>query len=298
MFDTLSAGFAIVNRHPWIMVIPILLDFLFWLGPRLSVAPLVQRAFGDGSSAGLPANLLEGSESAAGLIESGESFNLLALLALHYPGLPSLMATRESMGGVVETANPFQAMGLLLLIPLLGIGIAALYYVLIARQVMRRDEGPERLLGRARRSWSRLIGFLFLLIGVTLLLGMPLMVVALLLGASSGLFGLVVTALWVAAIWVQFYLFFLVDAIVISDVGPLRAAKNSIGIVRAHLGSTLGLVILVWIITLGMPIVWDRLAGSAPGTVMGILGNAYITAGLAAASMIYYRDRIATIRQD
>ena len=189
------------------------------------------------------------------------------------------------------------AMGLLLLLPMVGIGLSAIYFVLIGQQVTGTGYRPERLLVQAWRTWGRLLRFLLLLIGVSLLFGMPLMALALVLGPSSEVLSLAVTALWVALIWAQFYLFFLVDAMVISDVGPLQAMRNSMAIVRSHMSSTLGLVILVWIITLGMPVIWDRLAESGPGIVVSIFGNAYIMVGLAAASMIYYRDRIQTNRR-
>jgi hypothetical protein len=297
VFDTLSAGFRTVNRHPRILAIPVLLDLFFWLGPRLSLAPLVQQTFGSESSSGVACTLMEGySGSEAGFIQAGESFNLLSLLAVHYPGLPSLMASVDTAGAVIGVGSAPVAMLLFLLLPVLGVGLASLYYVMIAQRVAgREDESTARLIARSWRSWGRLLRFLMLLIGVSIAFGTPLVVLALLLGAASGLMNLAVTALWVAAIWAQFYLFFLVDAVVISDVGPIQAARSSVAVVRAYLRPTLGLVIVVWVITMGMPIVWDSLAGSVPGTLVGILGNAYIAVGLAAASMIYYRNRFATI---
>jgi hypothetical protein len=277
-----------------------LLDLFFWLGPRLSLAPLVQQTFGDESSPGVAGALMEGHSGAeAGFIQAGESFNLFSLLALHYPGLPSLMAAKETAGAMIGVGSAPVAMLLFLLLPVLGVGLASLYYTLIAQRVAgREDESTARVITRSWRNWGRLLRFLLLLIGVSIAFGMPLVFLALLLGESSGLFGLVVTALWMVAILAQLYLFFLVDAVVISDAGAIQAAKNSVAVVRAYLRPTLGLVILVWVITMGMPIVWDALAGSVPGALVGILGNAYIAVGLAAASMIYYRNRFAAIRKD
>jgi hypothetical protein len=296
VFDTLSAGFRTVNRHPRILAIPVLLDLFFWFGPRLSLAPLVRQTVDDGSS-GVAGALIEGySGSEAAFIEAGESFNLLSLLSLHYPGIPSFMATRETAGAIIGVGSAPVAMLLFLLLPALGIGLAALYYTLIAQRVMgREDESTARVIARTWRSWGRLLRFLLLLAGVSIAAGVPLLFLALLAGEAGGLMGLLVTALWVAAIWAQFYLFFLVDAVVISDVGAIQAARNSISVVRRYLGASLGLVVVIWIITMGMPIVWNALAGSVPGTLVGILGNAYVAVGMAAASMIYYRNRFATL---
>ncbi|MBA2448513.1 MAG: hypothetical protein H0V51_10865, partial [Chloroflexi bacterium] len=39
--DTLSAGYRIVNRRPWLVLGPVALDLFLWFGPRVSVAPLI-----------------------------------------------------------------------------------------------------------------------------------------------------------------------------------------------------------------------------------------------------------------
>ena len=41
VIDTLTAGYNLVNRHPWLLVLPLLLDVALWWGPQLSVAPLI-----------------------------------------------------------------------------------------------------------------------------------------------------------------------------------------------------------------------------------------------------------------
>ena len=43
VIETLSNGYGVVNRHPWILLLPILLDLFLWLGPQVSVAQLVSR---------------------------------------------------------------------------------------------------------------------------------------------------------------------------------------------------------------------------------------------------------------
>jgi len=300
VIDTLSAGYATINRHPWIIAVPVLLDLFLWLGPRLSPAPLVQRTLGRVQvPVGLSADLLEAYQgSREGLLRVGESFNLLSLLASHFPGIPSLMSTKEGVGVPIPVSEPWVALGLLLLIPAVGIWLASVYYATIGQQVRRESEGIGQLHGRIWRIWRRLLGFLLLLIGGGLLVGGPLTVLALVTGmASTAILGFMMAVVWVVALWLQFYLFFVVDAIVISDVGPIDAIRNSVAVVRSNLPSTAGLVVLIWLIMLGMPIVWDAIARSTPGTLVGILGNAYISTGLAVASMTYYKDRFATLQR-
>ena len=41
VIETLSAGFAAVNRQLWVLLLPVLLDVFLWLGPHVSYSPLV-----------------------------------------------------------------------------------------------------------------------------------------------------------------------------------------------------------------------------------------------------------------
>ncbi|MCL4368630.1 MAG: hypothetical protein M1337_05640 [Actinobacteria bacterium] len=294
--DTLSMGYVTVNRHPWIIAIPVLLDLLFWLGPRLSLAPLIQQVFASlPASTGLPADLAQNYQDyRQALVQTGEGFNLFSLLAINYPGIPSLMASRDGIGPVSQLASAREVLGLSLLIPLVGVGLASLYYVLVGREV--RGGGAGELWGRIWRTWLRVLGFLLLAMVAMAVVGVPVMVVTLLVAsANTDVLGMVAAFVFVAGMWVQFYLFFVVDAIVISDAGPLRAIRNSLRVVRYNLGSSLGLVVLIWVITWGMTIVWDAMANNPIGAVAAILGNAYISTGLAVASLAFYRERFAAI---
>jgi hypothetical protein len=205
------------------------------------------------------------------------------------------MAGGGGTGPVIALDNGLVILGLTLLLPMMGIGLAALYYLSIGRQVVT-GENRGRIVARAWRTWGRLLAFVVMALGAFLVAAVPVTLGMVLAGsANSSLAGFLMSFLWVALVWIQFYLFFLVDAMVISDVGPLKAMRNSVAVVRYNLGPSLRLIALVWIITLGMPVVWSTLAENPLGIVPSILGNAYIAAGLAAASMIYYRDRFAAI---
>jgi hypothetical protein len=92
------------------------------------------------------------------------------------------------------------------------------------------------------------------------------------------------------------YLFFAVDAIFVSGVGPLAAIQRSVAVVRRHLWPTLGLVLLTWLILAGMDRVWAFLADALRppfGVGLSMLANTYIASGLLAASMIFYYERAA-----
>jgi hypothetical protein len=133
------------------------------------------------------------------------------------------------------------------------------------------------------------------LLGTAALLGLP---VLLLIGFTAlvsppvAIFGgvLVGAALLFAAV----HLFFAVDAIFVSNAGPLSAIQRSVGVVRRHLRPSVALILLTWLILAGMAQVWDVVGNNlqAPyGVALSILGNAYIASGLIAAGMIFYTQR-------
>src|SRR5438270_4936064 len=47
VIETLSAGYTAVNRQPWVLLLPVLLNVFLWLGPHVSYAPLVDPAVTD-----------------------------------------------------------------------------------------------------------------------------------------------------------------------------------------------------------------------------------------------------------
>ena len=61
--------------------------------------------------------------------------------------------------------------------------------------------------------------------------------------------------------------------------------------VGRNLPSTLGLLILALILSEGFVRIWVRLSANSWGVPIGILGNAYIGAGLTAATLLFYRAR-------
>lgn len=299
VIDTLSLGYATVNRHPWIVVIPILLDLFFWLGPRVSLASLVQRILDQTPvPTGFSEEMLQSySTLQQSTVQSAQEFNLLSLLSTNFPGLPSLVAGKVGAGPVFELTGAAAAALVALFVALAGTWLASLYYTAIGGYVRGDGVNVAGLLKTSWSNWLRLASLLLLALFAALLVGVPVLVAVMLaLSMVADAASLVVSFLWVAAIWVEFYLFFVVDAVVISDAGPLRAIRSSFRVVRHNLGASLGLIVLVWLIMLGMPVVWGAMLDNPITAVMAILGNAYVSTGLAAASMIFYRERFGALR--
>ena len=113
--------------------------------------------------------------------------------------------------------------------------------------------------------------------------------------AGAFLSALVLVGGWAVVIMLAFYLFFLVDAIVMSGAGPIRAAINSARVVANNFSSTVGFIALVYLISVGLQIVWGAMSKNPFGIAVAIVGNAYVASGLAAASMQYYQTRVSRL---
>jgi hypothetical protein len=207
-------------------------------------------------------------------------------------------SARGGLGPQVELSSASQVVLLGLVLLLLGVGLGCLWLGAIALQLRDGGVSPGRLLLAVPRYWASIVGFAALVIGVSLAVALPLGAVVLLAmqylpALGVFLFFFVGVATQLLGIWALLYLSFFAAAVVVSDVGPLRAAASSIRLVSSHFWSALGFIIITWVIMGGLHVVWQGLAQTPEGLALAIFGNGYIESGLAAASLLFYRNRIA-----
>lgn len=302
VIDTLSAGYGVVNRHPWILLMPVLLDLFLWLGPQVSAARLMSQALGRAALLSPNRAALLGQDQQRDLVAAAESFNLLSALAPSVIGVPSFVAAvgiRDPLHSVY-VGSWGAALALLLGAWLGGSLLGSLYYTALAAGVLGEPASPGRLVPLALRAWGRVLAYLVLLAGIALLFGLPvgfLALSAVLVAPALG--SLIMTAVVMALTWAAIYLFFAPEAIFLSRVGPLQAIRNSVAVVRLNFWGAFAIIILITIILLGMGRVWDLSLDRFPspwGIGIGIIGNAYISTGLIAASFQFYRERIEYLR--
>lgn len=310
--DTLTAGYAAVNRQWWVLLIPLLLDLFLWQGPQVSLSPIAQPLVLRATEAVRQSAALQppSRARAAGATTFGadldlfrqqvmnrlDTTNALTLAARGPLDVPSV-AVALGGAGAFSFATTWGEGLLLLVAGLLG-GLALGGYLrgALAHQVRGGPTldaaAPAR---RLPRDVLRVLTLALTLLGVFVLLGLPAMLLA---GAATlvspmlGFLGLAL--LGGALVFLEVHLFFAVDAVFVSDVGPLAAIQRSVHVVRRNGWATLRLVVLTWVILSGMDRVWEALVTGLPsplGFAIALAGNAYIATGLIAASMIFYRDR-------
>lgn len=304
VIDSVSAGFAVVSRNPWLLGFPVLLDVGLWLGPRLSIrgllAPLLSAM---AATAAASPEYQQASELSRQLLaEMAERLNLLSLLANGLLGFPSLIAGQGpdlpavawGPGLVVDVDSLAGAVGLTILLILAGLLIGGLYLGFIGQKV--RGEPAPKFLRRLGSTWLRLtwLSLALFLTGVVVALPLALLLALLSLFApGAAAFGaslLLLLVVWVA-VWLSIALFFAVPAIILDEVGVRAAIWRSVNVVGRNFWSTIGLIFLGFFLNLGFSVIWQRLSATLWGLVVSIIGNAYIGSGLAAAILVFYGDR-------
>jgi len=314
VIDSLSLGFRMVARRPWLLLLPVLLDLVLWFGPRISIQPLVDSFL---PLMQMPTAMPEDMQQMVALSREmleqiGEHWNPLSLLARGVVNLPSFIAnqvTQVSAGhppAAVEVGSFAAALGWGLLIGMMGTLLGGLYLALIAGQLQRLqpekvDQTYEATVGsgflrRLGLTWLRLIvlallllgGVLFFIVPASLLGGVLSLISPTFAFNSMSLISLVAGSI---VLWVGFILHFVTDAIVLDEVGVLQAIWRSLNIVWRNLWPTMGLILLSYVIGAGFTFIWDRVSSTIWGTAVGILGTAYIGAGLTAAGLAFYADR-------
>ncbi len=316
VIDTLSAGFENVNKIIWILLFPIAMDVFLWKGPQLSIAQFVKRLFAwygaalsaqlNQAGAAATSDLFAEMDQMKQAIEASLSqFNLFSILVGGgpiggmLPAIPTLNLVASS-GPIVEVVSTLAIFGLFVLLGLAGLFLGCIYLGLVAQQVRDGKVDFARLMRRVWRYWLSVLGFVAMVIGFAFVTGVPtglLISGAFMASPSVGmvLSTLVAVAMQMAAMLMIMYLFFLADAIIISEVGPFRALLNSVRVVVRNFWSALALIGLIILISLGTQEIWRYLSAESWGAIAGIAGNAYIASGLTAARMLYYRDRYAML---
>jgi hypothetical protein len=308
LIETLNAGFEQINRIPWILGLPILIDLFLWFAPRLSAAPVIHRLatralemYQGVTASGLdPTAADQARQSVSDLDAAASTFNVFSLLVVNVAAVPSIMPPSLT-GAVAQEINSGPLLALVVLIVLVVGGLlGCLYLGAIAQQVRDKRFDPLVLARRVWFYWLSVIGFILLagvfIVAVSIPVGI---VVGLAQYAAPGLGGalwsVALTFVQIAGVLFMIYLFFLVYAIVVSEVGPVRAAISSARVVANNFWTSVGFIVLFYVISLGMQVVWTALSASSIGTAAAIAGNAYIESGLAAASMLYYSSRVSRL---
>ena len=298
IIDTLSAGFGTTAKKLWLIILPVLLDIFLWLGPKLSIAPVIDKMvtfFREGMRFAAPTTV---DASVAEMFDTTlEAFretmgrlNWFAFLAWGRLGVPSVAGFTPidaKTDHVIAVSEYWQLLLLQIVIMAAGLLLAALFLVILGSHARGGGVNWHTLFAKVLRAWVYM-AIVFVPLGFFLLFGLSF---SLLLGPLSIFAG-------VFFLWLLIYMTFVPQAIALGEENPLHAVLSSFTIVRLNFWATLGLIILVNVISTGLGLVWYRVfMRTAVGTLVAIVANAYVGTSLTLAMFIFYRDRVALWRE-
>jgi hypothetical protein len=228
------------------------LDLFYWLGARLTVAPLVEALIRNLQSSGGPG---VDATTVDTLRQYEQNSNLFTLLALgQKPLLPSLLPeqiARPWAPGVFDLDRWWLLLPCIVGLAVLGLLVLALPLAALGQVVREEPFSPLGILRQTPLIWLRMLGLLAVIVAGLTIVGLPALILMTLL-AVVGINPAPLLLLAVAPLAIVYvYLSLAPEAIAVSDVGPLRAIKLSASVVRRKFWGMLGLLAATLLIGYG-----------------------------------------------
>ncbi len=316
VLETLAAGLSMIVSRPYLIILPLVVDLWTWLGVQVRGDALVTAMqdflIDQGGRNG--ATVADELEAVSGNLHVND------LLASFHPsifgGLPltslmnlvfSLLAPAMTVGvdredmyepwrnGLLSTITPgtWEAVVGWSLLFLVGATILLpLFMVPIAQAVRGGPTTFGGILKDILLGWLRLLALGGIVLALFTVIGLPILImVQILMLAGINLVAVLSLILIITLAMAAIYTYFLLDAMFIYRVGPIRAVKMSYAVTRDNLGPSWRFAASSILIATGLLRVWDVLIENPPGIIIALVLNAAIGTGLAVASMMFFHDR-------
>jgi len=308
-----AAGFDRVAAKPILILPPLVLDLFLWFGPHLTL-PFLVPIVPDGISAlvdsfGADPAVVEQMDvlqqmlnlfierynliSALSSLPAGMPFNLLAVLASLPAGIPSLMAgvmpanTPIGQPQILEIGDLLSVVVVWAGLTVFGLGLGAFYHRWLAQQA-----APKAEVAAGWIVWIRMV-LLFLTVYIGGFLWIMFMVLlASIVGLLVPVIGTILLLIVLSLLfWAAVYMAFTAHGIVLYDFRVVKAMSESVRIVRQNLLSTAGFLFLCFFVTWLSMQVWVLPGDDSWYSLLALVGHAFVSATMLAASYIFYQSR-------
>lgn len=304
LFASISSGFEAVARHIYVILLPVLLDGLLWLGPHVRVQALMQpiiASWATLSQEGLfEAEVLQQMQEIWSVAVA--RFNVLSLMNTFPIGVPSLIASIAPENTPLGRAPEWQvgSMGQFVLIYALvilsGFVLGAIYLRWVAHVTLHTQQNPLSL---KNMTWS-VVHACFIMLGygvIYVILLVPTMIVLTLLALIDlGLAQFVAFLALFMFVGTLVPVYFSAHGVLVYGHNALLSFLQSIKLVRFTFPVSALFLIIMFVLYQGLSYLWRIPNESSWLLAVGILGHAYIGTALAAGGFIYYRDMNAWLQ--
>lgn len=300
VLKSIRTGFDAITKHLILLLFPLGLDLLLWFGPHIQVRSLIEQLILEMNevSQAFPADFAQ-------LVQEGEALwsvaaervNLLVVLRSLPVGIFSLLTSilpiKNPLGSPLfwDVPDLGSAFILTLLVFTIGLVLGGLYFSAV-RQAAIFDEVKWRVI---LKDWPRVSLQSFLLSLMWALFFMAVLVVG--SCAATGMTFLSVTLGQIAIIlfgiicfWLLFPLFFSPHGIYVQGEKAWTSLVTSIRLTNLTFVRTSLFIMLAILVNQGLNMVWQIAPEESWLMMISILGHAFVTTGMLAASFVYYKD--------
>ncbi len=299
MFRTFLAGFNTVANHVYLILLPVVIDLVLWLGPKLRLKTLLLPVIDELTKEMIlvaPTDLVETVKSTQTLwSQTLDHYNLATAIRTLPVGIPSLMARLSPMDSplawnpIIELSSINWAVASLGILMTLGFLLGSLYFYMITLETEKDRKNfdfKEYLL-----NYVNSLALFGLLLGVAILISIPLLIILSLLslfGPSIAQFFILLAGF--GLLWIIIPLIFSVHGIFVLKKKPVQSAIFSIRLVRFFLPGTGLFFMTAALVSELLNKLWMLPEPNTWLMLLGVGGHAFVVTGLVVASFIYYRE--------
>ncbi len=327
----LSAGFNLAAEHIYLILLPVLVDLMIWLGPRLTVYQLLHdryAAFFARLVLSAPAGLIgqigimqQAFDSVLKGINLVGSFTVLplsvpSLLGLNTVNLSDMIDGKKMLAGIrtIEVHSVWVMMSIILLFSISGLILGILYFVMIARTAAHESSSAVKkpaltpsqpeisyfwmqklTLAGVGKQILRIVALLVLAVGILMILMVPVSCVLTLFMTISPTISQIVSFFMLLSVaWLIVPIFFTIHGL-FYDQGIRDSFKVSANLGKWFSAPTSFFIVAVVIISQGLNLIWSIPKINSWFLLIGIVGHAFVTTALISASFILYQNYLIWI---
>lgn len=300
VIGSLKAGFDVVTNRIALILLPLGLDLLLWLGPRFSVdgllTPYLKLVFEQARRGISTSDLDVFMQNQTAIIEYLRNYNLISLLSKwqFFPvGISSLSAYTlpvENPFGlqtVVIISSVWIMLGLaVVLVPLGWVG-GGVYFRQVAGSILGEDEAGVGFL----RAIVQTILLSVIWVVVLMVIFVPLsLMISLAALISPAVANIIVLVILFFSFWFIVPFFFTPHGIFVHRQNAFHSIYSSLRMIRFSLPTSGMFVLSAFLLSRGLDLLWSVPDNKSWLTLVGFAGHAFITTALLAGSFVYYRD--------
>lgn len=300
LIKALLAGFDSVTNHIGLIIFPLLLDLLLWLGPHLRLKTLITNLANElfampGLDAPETAEMIRLASEFWALM--AERMNILFFLRSFPVGVPSLMVSRQpiatpsGMPMMVEVTSLAGVIALVVILSILGLLVGALYFALVAQAAVGGEVNWRQALSRWPWHAFQVVVLALFWLAVLIALSIPGICVLTAFSLGGPLISRVGIFLYAGVVlWSLMPLFFSPHGIFVHHRPMWESVKQGFRLTRFTLTKTSLLILVIFALGEGLDVLWSVPKENTWLNVVGILGHAFVVTGLLAGTFVYYRD--------